>query len=116
MTNKWDDGEGLEAFLKSNKGSLNNLDTTKIYNREGKVTICEMVRRVIDSLILNDIDKTNPEAFEDILNRLKYVYACGKKMQNRIVQLGGKSDDLFEKVDPDYDINKRVERIRKLKS
>ena len=37
-------------------------------------------------------------------------------MQNRIVELGGKSEDLFEKVDVDYDIKKRTERIRKLKS
>ena len=116
MTDKWDDGEGLESFLEENKKLLNKIDTKVIYNRHGKVTICEMTRRVIDSLILHDIDTTNPEAFEDIMNRLKYVYTCAKKMQNRIVELGGKSEDLFEKVDAEYDIEKRTERIRKLKS
>lgn len=111
---KWDDGESLENFLKNNKDKVNNFDNKKIVSNEGAVTICEMIRRTVDSLVFHGIDESNPQAFEEAVNRLKYVYICAKKMQNRIVSLNGSSKDLFEKIDADYDINKRIQRVKKL--
>lgn len=115
MALKWDDGESLNEFIKKNSESLVNFDTQTIKSDDSKVTICEMIRRVVDSLVLGGIDKTNPEVFEDVMSRIKYIYISAKKMQNRIVALKGSSDDLFEEIDVDYDIQNRIDRIRKYK-
>jgi preprotein translocase subunit SecA len=115
MAIKWDDGESLETFIKQNKDSLVNFNTEKITSKDMKVTICEMVRRVIDTLVLNEVDVKNPEMFEELINRLQYIYISAKKMQNRIVQLNGSSEDLFEAIDGNYDISKRIDRVKKLR-
>ena len=36
-------------------------------------------------------------------------------MQNGIVQLNGSSEDLSEAIDGNYDISKRIDRVKKLR-
>jgi hypothetical protein len=116
MALKWDDGDSLNEFIKNNKTNLVNFDTTTIKTTNSdKVTICEMIRRIVDTLVINDIHESNPELFEELMSRIRYVYISAKKMQNRISELNGSSDDLFEKIDADYDISNRIERIKKIK-
>ena len=74
MVLKWDDGQLLDKFIKNNSESLVNFDTEKIHSNDSKVTICEMTRRIVDTLVLNEIDKTNPQMFNELLGRIKYVY------------------------------------------
>lgn len=114
MALKWDDGQLLDKFIKNNSESLVNFDTEKINSNDSKVTICEMTRRIVDTLVLNEIDKTHPQMFNELLGRIKYVYISAKKMQNRIVQLNGSSEDIFEKIDADYDIGRRMNRVKNL--
>lgn len=111
---KWDDGQSLENFIKNNEREMVNFDNEKLMSDQGTVTICEMIRRTVDTLVFHGIDESNPEAFADAVNRLKYTYVCAKKMQNRIVALRGHSNDLFERIDADYDIAKRIQRVKKL--
>jgi hypothetical protein len=115
MALKWDDGESLDNFIRENNNSLVNFDTDKIMTNNATVTICEMVRRIVDTLVLNEVDKKQPDMFDDLMKRIKYVYISSKKMQNRIVELNGSSDDLFEKIDVEYDISKRINRVKKLR-
>lgn len=114
MALTWDDGDSLNDFIKKNKESLINFDSTKITSNDSRITICEMTRRIVDTLVLSGIDKTHPELFNDLINRIKYVYISAKKMQNRIVELKGESNDLFEVIDADYDVNKRIHRIKQI--
>lgn len=115
MTTKWDDGDSLEQFINNNINDTRGFGNKKIFANGGKVTICEMVRRTVDTLVLSGMREEDSETFQELLQRLKYVYICAKKMQNRIVKLGGQSEDLFEKIDADYDLQKRISRIEKLK-
>jgi hypothetical protein len=116
MALKWDDGDSLNEFIKNNKENLVNFDTKTIKTTNtDKVTICEMTRRIVDTLVINDIHESHPEVFEELMSRIKYVYISAKKMQNRISELRGSSDDLWEQIDADYDISNRIERIQKIK-
>jgi hypothetical protein len=115
MALKWDDGESLEKFINSNKESLVNFNTEKIHSNDMKVTICEMVRRTVDTLVLNKVDIKNPEMFTELMSRLQYIYISAKKMQNRIVELKGSSEDLFEQIDANYDITRRINRVKKIR-
>jgi hypothetical protein len=115
MALKWDDGDALDQFIENNSDCLINFDTQKIVSNDSKVTICEMTRRIIDTLVVNNIHISHPDVFNDILMRIKYVYISAKKMQNRISELNGTSSDLFEKIDADYDISHRIKRIMEIK-